>query len=46
MVETLELGLGHPYKQLREEVARGRAEESVGEYYGCTNLKVTFQEKR
>lgn len=42
MVETLELGLGHPYKQLREEVARGRAEESVGEYYGCTNLKVTF----
>ena len=24
LVETLELGLGHPYKQLREEVARGR----------------------
>ncbi|CAK9006905.1 unnamed protein product [Durusdinium trenchii] len=23
LVETLELGLGHPYKQLREEVARG-----------------------
>ena len=25
LVETLELGLGHPYKQLREEVARGPA---------------------
>lgn len=25
LVETLELGLGHPYKQLREEVARGLA---------------------
>ena len=23
MIETLEQGLGHPYKQLREEVARG-----------------------
>ena len=30
LVETLELGLGHPYKQLREEVARGPEKKKQG----------------